>query len=144
MNKNRFFLRTKFHKKKFHWGNFLGGEGNFLGTIFLGGNFARSNFLGGIFPGTYKQKPWVISRLAHSVDKKNNIHKQVCSSQDITKKIALQKKLKLYRNHVLQYRAYSKKHILKNFLMKVKETQKRYGKLLMQSMIIKTHKKSVK
>ena len=48
---------------------------------------------------SHKQKPWITAGLANSINKKNNIYKQFRKSQDITKKIALQKKFKLYRNH---------------------------------------------
>ena len=43
---------------------------------------------------------------------------------------------------VLQYPAYTEKDILKFFLKKIKKTQKRYGKLLMQSLITENTKKS--
>ena len=47
---------------------------------------------------SYNQKPWIKAGLANSINKINNIYKQFCKSQDITKKIAFQTKFRFYRN----------------------------------------------
>ena len=64
---------------------------------------------------SYKQKPWITAGLANSINKKNNIHKKLCKSQNITKKIALQKKFKLYRNHCVTISCLYKERYFKNF-----------------------------
>ena len=95
---------------------------------------------------SYEQKPW-ITGLVNSINKNNNINEQFCKSQNITKTIALQKKLQTLQNSLCYNIPFIQRKIfLKKFLEKIKKTQKRYGKLLMQSLIItktqKNHDKS--